>query len=173
MNSLIVYGKPSFTFNEENVWQNFKNLSGAYNLERGQFVGARLQCEYEFNGDRTIARLSDDLQTITIAGVGDASLQLALELQQRETHPLFVTDLGYDYDIALQGLRTIDEIKRNMLVSADAAAQLSQNEVELSGRLVNGEIIFDVPAPLPVSTNTLYVGDTKIKLNLRVESISA
>lgn len=58
-------------------------------------------------------------------------------------------------------------------VMTDVAAERSQHEVELSGRVVNGEIIFDLPAPLPVSANTLYVGDTKIKLNLRVESVSA
>jgi hypothetical protein len=50
---------------------------------------------------------------------------------------------------------------------ADVAAQRSQHEVELSGRVVNGEIIFDLPAPLPVATNTLYVGETKITLKLR------
>jgi hypothetical protein len=43
----------------------------------------------------------------------------------------------------------------------------------LLGRLVNGEIIFDLPAPLPVGSNTQYVGDTKIKLNLRVENAPA
>jgi hypothetical protein len=58
-------------------------------------------------------------------------------------------------------------------VMADVAAQRSQHEVELSGRVVNGEIIFDVPAPLHVGTNTLYVGDTKVTLNLRVESAPA
>jgi hypothetical protein len=52
-------------------------------------------------------------------------------------------------------------------VMADVAAQRSQHEVELSGRVVNGEIIFDLPAPLPVATNTLYVGETKITLKLR------
>jgi len=31
---------------------------------------------------------------------------------------------------------------------ADVAEQRSQHEVELSGRIVNGEIIFDLPAPL-------------------------
>jgi hypothetical protein len=56
-------------------------------------------------------------------------------------------------------------------VMADIAEERSQREVELSGRVVNGEIIFDQPAALPVGANTLYVGDTKIKLNLRVESV--
>ena len=46
-------------------------------------------------------------------------------------------------------------------------------DLELSGRVVNGEIIFDTPAPLPVSNSTLYVGDTKITLRLRVESTPA
>lgn len=55
-------------------------------------------------------------------------------------------------------------------VAADVAEQRSQREVELSGRIVNGEIIFDQPAALPVGANTLYVGDTKVKLNLRLES---
>lgn len=58
-------------------------------------------------------------------------------------------------------------------VMTDVAEQRSEHEVELSGRIVNGEIIFDLPAPLPVDTNTLYVGDTKIKLNLRVENAPA
>jgi hypothetical protein len=58
-------------------------------------------------------------------------------------------------------------------VMADVAAQRSQREVELSGCVVNGEIIFDQPAALPVGANTLYVGDTKVKLNLRVDSIPA
>ena len=41
-------------------------------------------------------------------------------------------------------------------VMTDVAEQRSQHEVELSGRVVNGEIIFDLPAPLPVGANTLY-----------------
>ena len=58
-------------------------------------------------------------------------------------------------------------------VMTDVATQRSQQEVELSGRVVNGEILFDVPSPLPVGINTLYVGDTKVTLNLRVESAPA
>jgi hypothetical protein len=122
MNSLIVYGNPGFTFNEDEVFQRLKDLPGVYNLERGRFAGAVLQCDFRFNNDRTIVRLSDDLETITIAGTGDASLQLALELQQREEQPLFVTDFGGDYNFSLKEIHTLGEIKRNVLASADAAA---------------------------------------------------
>ncbi|MGH9769484.1 MAG: hypothetical protein ACREAB_18830 [Blastocatellia bacterium] len=55
-------------------------------------------------------------------------------------------------------------------VMTDVAEQRSQHEVELSGRVVNGEIIFDLPAPLPVGNSTLYVGDTKVTLRLRLEN---
>jgi hypothetical protein len=117
MNSLIVCGEAGFKFDEGEVFQTLKDLPGVYNLERGDFVGAALQCEYEFDGDRTIVRLSDDLESITIAGAGDASLQIALELQQREEQPLFVTDFGYDFNFSLKDSHTIDAIKGKMLAS--------------------------------------------------------
>lgn len=58
-------------------------------------------------------------------------------------------------------------------VMADVAEEHKQREVELSGRVVNGEVIFDNPAPFPLAKNTFYVGDTKITLNLRVEGEAA
>lgn len=117
MNSLIVCGKAGFRFDEDKVFRNLEELPGSLNLERGDFVGAVLQCEYEFNGDHTIVRLGDDLESITIAGTGDASLQVALELQRREEQPLFVTDFGYDFNFSLKDIHTVDAIKEKMLAS--------------------------------------------------------
>lgn len=122
MNSLIIYGKPGFTFDEDQVFRKLKEIPGVYNLERGRLVGAILQCEYEFDGDRTIARLSDDLESVTIAGTGDASLQFALELQQGEEEPLFLTDFGYDFNFSLKDVHGIDEIKENTFASDRVAA---------------------------------------------------
>lgn len=52
-----------------------------------------------------------------------------------------------------------------------AVAELEQKravkEVELTGVVINDQIIFDKPAPLPVSANTIYVGDLKMTLKLR------
>jgi hypothetical protein len=53
-------------------------------------------------------------------------------------------------------------------VMADIAEQRARREVELTGRIVNGDVIFDTPTPLPVAHNTIYIGDTKIVLKLRV-----
>jgi hypothetical protein len=55
-------------------------------------------------------------------------------------------------------------------VMADIAEQRTQREVKLTGRVVNGDVTFDMPTPLPVAHNTIYVGDTKIVLELRASS---
>jgi hypothetical protein len=118
MNSLIVCGNEDFSFNEDEVFHDLKEIPGVHNLERGDFIGAVLQCEYEFNGDRTIVRLSDDLESITMEGGGDASFQVALELQKREQQPLFVTDFGYDFNFSLKNIHSLDEIKEKLIAAA-------------------------------------------------------
>ncbi len=52
--------------------------------------------------------------------------------------------------------------------AAELEARRTSREVELTGRVINGEVVFDLPAPLPVATNTIYVGDLKMRLKLRV-----
>jgi hypothetical protein len=54
-------------------------------------------------------------------------------------------------------------------VMADINEQRKQREVELTGRVVNGEVIFDTPTPLLVGKSTIYVGDTKVVLKLRLD----
>ena len=52
-----------------------------------------------------------------------------------------------------------------------ALAELEQRravrEVELTGSIVNGQFVFDTPAPLPVSANSVTVGDLKMILHMR------
>lgn len=55
-----------------------------------------------------------------------------------------------------------------------AIAELEHNHpvksVELTGQVVNGTVIFDTPAPLPVVNNTFYIGDTKVTLKLQMDN---
>ena len=55
-----------------------------------------------------------------------------------------------------------------LLAMAELERKRAIREVELTGSLVNGQIIFDTPAPLPVGANTVYVGELKMTLRLRV-----
>jgi hypothetical protein len=71
--------------------------------------------------------------------------------------------------------REDDRITPSVFLAAMAELERRQatQEVELTGRLVNGDVEFDTPAPLPVDTNTIYVGDTRVKLKLWTESDTA
>ena len=60
------------------------------------------------------------------------------------------------------------ELPTFLQVMADLADKKKQREVELSGQVVDGEVIFDSPTPIPVGKNEIYIGDTKIVLKLRV-----
>ena len=53
---------------------------------------------------------------------------------------------------------------------AELEHQHSVKSVELTGQVVNGTVIFDTPAPLPVVNNTFYIGDTKVKLILQMDN---
>jgi hypothetical protein len=68
--------------------------------------------------------------------------------------------------------REDDRIEPSTFLKAMAELERRRavREVELTGCLVNGEVIFDTPAPLPVGRNTIYFGDMKMTLKLRVHS---
>lgn len=76
-----------------------------------------------------------------------------------------------DFNQLVEGFiaREDDRIEPSVFLKAVVELERKRaiKEVELTGQVVNGEVIFDTPAPLPVETNTLYVGDTKVTLRLR------
>lgn len=96
-------------FDEAKVAADLGTIAGVTALQRGDFIGSHLQCSYAFRGDQTLVRLSDDCQSITIHGMGDASLQIALELQRRESRPLRVVDFAYSFDFVLAGIKSVEE----------------------------------------------------------------
>lgn len=124
MISLLMFIGEYEQFDDEEVYRYLQEIPGVSELKRGCFVGAVLQCHYDFNGDSTIVRLSDDLGTITAAGTGDASLQVALELQRRETRPIRVTDFGYNFDLSLGDMHGLEEFRQKI-----TAANVEEVEV--------------------------------------------
>ena len=107
MNKTLVFIGEGQTFDQRKIRRDLSKI-GVTNLRFGDLIGSVLEGDYRFNEDVTIVRLSDDLQTISMYGTGDASLNLALELQRREPRPLRVTDLGYDFEFSLQSVHTIE-----------------------------------------------------------------
>jgi len=67
--------------------------------------------------------------------------------------------------------REDDRIEPSVFLNAMAELERGRavREVELTGSVVNGEVIFDTPSPLPVENNTLYVGNLKLTFKLRLD----
>jgi hypothetical protein len=122
MNALLLYGKSGFKFNAEQIYQALQSLPGVHDLQRGTLTDAVLQGEYDFQGDSTILRLSADLQSITATGTGPASQQIILTLQKLLARPLFVTDYGYNFDLPLSGIQTVEEFSQQIAASNAEAA---------------------------------------------------
>lgn len=68
--------------------------------------------------------------------------------------------------------REDDRIEPSTFLKAIADLEHNQSvkSVELTGKVVNGTVMFDTPAPLPVVNNTFYIGDTKVTLKLQMDS---
>ena len=68
--------------------------------------------------------------------------------------------------------REDDQIEPSTFLKAIAELerQHSVKYVELTGQMVNGTVIFDTPARLPVVNITFYIGDTKVKLILQMDN---
>ena len=110
MNALMIYINERDVFAPQRLRYSLANISGVRDLDGENFSDSPVACNYDFADDTTTLRLARDLRAIFIHGTGDASLNLALELQRREPRPLRVTDLGYDFEFSLQSVRTIGEM---------------------------------------------------------------
>jgi hypothetical protein len=110
MNALMIFINERETFAPDKLRRILASIPGVRNLDGPNFGDSPVACDYDFADDKTTLRLSNNLQTISIHGLGYASLKLALELQHRETCPLRVTDWGYDFEFSLQSVRTIEEM---------------------------------------------------------------
>jgi len=50
---------------------------------------------------------------------------------------------------------------------AELERERAREVIEITGKLVDGEIIFDEPAPLPVGRSSIFFGDTQIVMKIR------
>lgn len=71
---------------------------------------------FDFENDSTIAKLHKDLETISMQGLGQTSLQLAYLIQQNEKLPLRIFNDGYDFHFSIKGL-SLEDINKRILSS--------------------------------------------------------
>ncbi len=92
MKTLLLFIGENEKFAPNQISSILPVIPGTHNLKEGNFVGSILECEFAYENDFTLIRLSDDLETISISGVVDASLKIALEIQKRYPKPIRLID---------------------------------------------------------------------------------
>jgi hypothetical protein len=111
MNFLLVFHDDQSPFDPDDIRRVFEDIPGTSELTT---EGSRLRCHFDFNQDTTTAHLAEDLDAISIHCTGDASLQMALEIQRRYPQPLRVTDLDYGFDLLLSEIGSVEEFDKKI-----------------------------------------------------------
>jgi hypothetical protein len=114
MSKLLIYIGEKQTFDLEKTVPLIQSMAGVTNARRGKFIGAVFECEYAFGGETTVVRISDDLETVTVEGLGREAADFAVKLQQRLDVPLRAIDMDYSFDLALSNFSSEEEFRRAM-----------------------------------------------------------
>ncbi|MGL5195406.1 MAG: hypothetical protein ACRC8Y_17630 [Chroococcales cyanobacterium] len=120
MKMLLLFIGEDEKFNLIQIADILTKIPNIQNLKQGDFVGSILEGEFSEKNDFTIIRLSDDLETISIDGDGDASLKIALEIQKHYPQNLRLIDSNYSFDIELAKINSVGQLRQNMRESSSA-----------------------------------------------------
>ncbi|NEQ39773.1 MAG: hypothetical protein F6K40_27405 [Okeania sp. SIO3I5] len=63
-------------------------------------------------------RLSGDRETISIFGLGDTSLKIALSIQKGYPQPIIAVDSDYSFELVLDKIKSLDELRKKILQSS-------------------------------------------------------
>ncbi|WP_449416309.1 hypothetical protein [Phormidium nigroviride] len=126
MKTLMLFISKNEQFDPQQIALMLQEIPGTNNLKEGNFVGSILECEFSDENNFSLIRLSDDLETITISGMGgmgNASLKISLEIQKRYPKPLRLIDSDYTFDLVLEKILSLSELRQKILESS--SVQLS------------------------------------------------
>lgn len=131
MQTLFIYPEGRQGFVPKDLEDELRSIDGTDNINGENLSDSPVACDYKFGDDWTTIRLSDDLTTITMRGIGDATLHMALELQKRSKQSLRVFDDGYNFHFALKDVSSSRELKQKIQNSYfDAEALRMQSEAK-------------------------------------------
>jgi hypothetical protein len=114
MSKLLIYIGENEKFDFESAVATILALEGVTHPRAGKFIGAIFECKYTKNGQSTIVRISPELETITVEGLYDSSLEFAIEFQKHSPMQLRAIDMDYSFNVSLQNLSTISEFRRQI-----------------------------------------------------------
>ncbi len=111
MSKLLIYIGENQKFDKTKTIETIKSISGVKKAREGVFIGAVFECVYTFHEFETVVRLSDDVETITVEGLGEDSLEFALRLQSKMPMPLSVIDMDYSFNLKLIDFDSVAELR--------------------------------------------------------------
>jgi hypothetical protein len=112
MNKLLIYIGEGKKFDVNATINAIKSMEGVSDVRKGNFIGAIFECAYFANDRSTVIRISPEAETITAEGLGDESLEFALQLQKKLTTPLYATDMGYGFNVSLSDVSSVTELRK-------------------------------------------------------------
>lgn len=112
MSKLLIYIGENEKFDFESTVPVISSIDGVSNPKIGKFIGAIFECEFTKSGQSTIVRISPELETITVEGLDDSSLEFAIEFQKRVSMELHAIDMDYSFNVSLKNLATVSDFRR-------------------------------------------------------------
>lgn len=118
MKMLLLFIGESEKFDAKKVESIFAQIPNMENFKKDNLIGVIIECEFAYHNDFTLIRLTEDLETITLSGDGDASLKAALEIQKYYDKSLRLIDSNYSFDLVLEKIISVDELRQKILESS-------------------------------------------------------
>jgi len=111
MHNILRFNSDEQPFEVEAIKRVFRSEGGFRDVRLNEPGGAVIEADYVEPQDRTIVRLSGDLETISLSGTSDAALRAALILQSHLDGPLRIIDTDYSFDLILKDFSNIEELQ--------------------------------------------------------------
>ncbi len=120
MTSLLLIRVDEMPFDVAAVADILSTHSGFQDVRFDNLIGAVVEARYTEPEAWTIVSLKEDHETISLSGTSDAALRAALILQTSLKIPLRMFDTNYSFDVVIEGLSTVDEL-RNAIDRAETS----------------------------------------------------
>jgi hypothetical protein len=112
MSKLLIYIGEGQCFDLNATTSAIAAIDGVSNVRQGNFIGAVFECDYSYAGRVTIVRISKDLETVTVEGLGEEAMDFAIKFQQSlRKPPLHVIDVEYSFNLELTRFESGEELR--------------------------------------------------------------
>ena len=118
MQLLILFLDDNEKFDFDKLVDIAKDIPGVENMREGEFVSSILEFEFRDREDFTIVRLSGDRETISISGLGNASLKIAFLIQKFYPKPIIAVDSDYSFELVLDKIDSLNQLRVEILESS-------------------------------------------------------